>query len=297
MGYYRDSFQVAHLILAHNVPDHLFRLVERLRRPDAHIFIHVDAKSDISPYRIQFADYPDVHLIQKRTKANWGGFSLVQATLDSLIEIQASGKPFTYVNLLSGSDYPIKPIRDFHSMLTRSMGLSFFEYEIEGTSWWDEAQPRLRNYHWVDCQFPGKNGLQALVNRITPSRTPPGRMAIVGRSQWFTVYAGHVRHILDFVRNNPAYVRFFRYTWGPDEFFFQTILYNSPYRDQLINDNLRYIDWSTGQPSPRVLTIDDAQLLHSSDKWFARKFDPQISGPLLDEIDSWITTEKTPITG
>ena len=52
---------------------------------------------------------------------------------------------------------------------------------------------------------------------------------------------------------NPDYVRFFEHVFVPDELFFQTIIMNSPLRDTVENDDLRYLDWSR-EPAPAVFT-------------------------------------------
>jgi len=74
------------------------------------------------------------------------------------------------------------------------------------------------------------------------------------------------------LQKNKNVKRFFQFTWGSDEIIFQTILYNSIYREDMVNDNLRYIDWSAGQASPKTFTIEDAPTLLNSGKLFARKF-------------------------
>ncbi|RQP16427.1 MAG: glycosyl transferase, partial [Parapedobacter sp.] len=78
-----------------------------------------------------------------------------------------------------------------------------------------------------------------------------------------------------------------KYSWAPDEFFFQTMLYNSPYRENIINDNLRYINWNGGKSSPKILTTEDLTVLKASRKFFARKFNADIDYAVLDHLDEW----------
>jgi hypothetical protein len=66
---------------------------------------------------------------------------------------------------------------------------------------------------------------------------------------------------------------------------FQTILFASPFKSQMINDNMRYIDWSAGGASPKTLTIDDRTLIGNSGKFFARKFNQDTDSKILDWID------------
>ena len=79
-----------------------------------------------------------------------------------------------------------------------------------------------------------------------------------------------------------------KYTWGSDEFLIATIVMNSPFKDQVINNNLRCITWSDGIANPKVLTVSDLNLLKSSSKFYARKFDITIDTGILDEIDALI---------
>lgn len=59
----------------------------------------------------------------------------------------------------------------------------------------------------------------------------------------------------------------------PDYIYFQTILFNSPYLKNIINDNLRYIDWTYRRGSrPSYLDMSDYNKLITSNKIFARKF-------------------------
>jgi hypothetical protein len=114
----------------------------------------------------------------------------------------------------------------------------------------------------------------------------PNGLAPVGRSQWFTLPLEHVKYVVDYLTKNPAVKKFFSYTWGSDEIVFQTILFNSPFKNAMVNNNLRYIDWSEKKASPRVLTMQDAELLMQSDKLFARKFTLAVDATILDFIDN-----------
>ena len=63
------------------------------------------------------------------------------------------------------------------------------------------------------------------------------------------------------------------------------MIYNSDYRSDMVNDNLRYIDWSEGKPSPKTLTIEDADKLTNSGKLFGRKFNSKVDSKILDYLD------------
>jgi hypothetical protein len=55
-----------------------------------------------------------------------------------------------------------------------------------------------------------------------------------------------------------------------------------------VNDDLRYVDWSEGGPSPRVLTSYDLERMVRSSALFARKFDPRVDAAVIDALDAHI---------
>lgn len=279
------TVRVAHVILAHTNPEQVGRLVQALAHPSADVYIHVDKKARIEIFQSAVQRTPNCHFIRQRVDVKWGGYSMVQATLASFSEVKNTNRPYHFINLLSGADYPLRPMHQFHTFLLQNIGRSFFEYETEGSPWWEEAKFRFQRYHFPDIAIPGSYTSQKLINFLIPKRKKPKGMEVAGRSQWFTLSVEHLDEVLAYVKKTSDITRFFRYTWGSDEFFFQTILLNSKHRTRVINDNLRYIDWQERRPSPKTLTAADFTIIQSSGKFFARKFDTTASATLLDLID------------
>lgn len=262
---------VAHLILVHSKPGQLMRLVKKLAHSKAFFFIHVDAKTDILPFRKALEDVNGVYFVDKRVDIQWATYSMVEATVNGFEAIVASGLAIDYVNLLSGQDYPIQPVSKFHDFLQMNPGKAFMQcLDIETE--WTEAISRVRSYHLTHWSIPGKYKFQKALNLIMPRRKLPENLIPVGRSQWFTITLKHVVFIIKRLETNPAFSRFFSYSWAPDEIIFQTLLYNSTFRSDIVNDNLRYIDWSEGLKNPKMLTKEDLPSMMQSGCFFARKF-------------------------
>lgn len=276
--------KIAHLILTHQSPKQLQRLVSSLEHPEAYFFIHLDLKADLNAFKSPFK--PDrVVFIKDRVDVKWGTYSMVKATLNGFNEILSFPVDFDFVNLLSGQDYPLKSTSSFHNFLEQNKDFSFMHYWFIKTDWPD-VHSRIFEYHFDDFDFIGKFKIASVLNSLLPKRKLPYGLEPVGRSQWFTVNMVHLKYMMQYVENHPAYIKYFRLTWGCDEFFFQTILYNSIYKDQIVNNNLRYIDWSEGNDSPKTLELSDLESLKQSKDFFARKFDEIKSANLLKEIDS-----------
>ena len=279
--------RVAHLILAHKSPKQLGRLVKRLLHPYASVYIHLDRKVPIGPFKQALLEAGiDADFIPNRYRINWSAFSMVEATLNSFRYISTIGN-FDFVNLLSGEDYPLKSSAEFLTFLTNHWDKSFMEFQKSGDLWWEEAQARFKRYYLNDITWRGKYLLEEVVNQLTRPRKLPENIAIVGKSQWFTLSMSHLRYILENEKEVTYLKRFFRYSWAPDEFFFQTLLYNSPHRESIINNNLRYINWDEGKSSPKILTTVDLPVLEASGDFFARKFNLDVDSVVIDRIDEW----------
>ena len=65
--------------------------------------------------------------------------------------------------------------------------------------------------------------------------------------------------------------------------FFQTLILNSSFKDTVINETLREIQWN-GQSNPKVYTINDYEMLKQSTALFARKFDSDIDHEIIEKI-------------
>ena len=277
--------KLAHLILTHANPDQLNRLIGKLMYADAHFYVHVDLKTDIAPF-LPLAKNGNVTFISNRIRVHWGGFSIVQATINSFEEILKTGIAYDYINLLSGQDYPIKSNKKIHRFFSEQPG-KIFMHSLSVENEWTEAIPRIKKYHLANLNLPfGKYRAEQIINAILPERKLPKGIVAMGRSQWFTASREAITYIVEYVKKEPWVTKFFKYSWAADELFFQTILFNSPLKDKIVNDNLVYIDWSGGGASPKVLTMADAPILNASDKLFARKFNPDTDRAILDYIDS-----------
>jgi Core-2/I-Branching enzyme len=277
--------KLAHIILTHANPMQVQRLVARLQHEDSDFFIHVDQKTDIAPFKAAITS-PNVHFVENRQKVLWAGYSIVEATLAAFREIMACGKRYDYINLLSGQDYPIGSTARLHHYLAARPGCAFMHF-LSVEHEWQEAIPRVTRYHMVNFQFKGRYVVEKVINAVLPTRKMPNALVAVGRSQWFTLAPEFAQYILDFLDANPNVVRFFKWSWAPDEMIFQTVLFNSPLREKMVNDNLLYVDWSEKKASPKLLTIKDAIDITSSEKLFARKFDNRVDAEILDYLDKW----------
>ena len=77
----RASMRIAYLIIAHDQPDHLHRMVKALDCDGGGFYIHIDNKVELSAFRPEMLEKENVHFLRTRVDVQWMGFSLVEATL------------------------------------------------------------------------------------------------------------------------------------------------------------------------------------------------------------------------
>lgn len=273
--------------MAHKNPDQLERLVSAMQHPMFDLFIHLDKKCNIKDFEY-LANHDNVSFIQNRIECNWGGYSFVKAILNSVAEVLSSGNSYHFVNLMSGQDYPLKTNDELYTYLTDNLNKSFIAYERVDHGWWEHAVSRYRFYHFTDFKLMGRYVLQKITNKLMPRRKFPLDLTLYGstNSSWWTLSAEAAQYLIDFIKDNSKLKRFMRFTWGADEFLITTIIMNSPFKDSVINDNLRHIDWSSGGAHPKIFARNDWNDLANTNKYFARKFDIHIDKDILDLIDT-----------
>lgn len=286
--------RIAYLILAYHQPGHVADMIGLLDDADARFFVHVDDKVDIRPFR-ESIDSPRATFLEDRRTVNWGGWHMIQATLDLLQLARASGSAFDYYQLLSDSCYPIKS-RDETVRRIGGDGANFIAIKqvVDRTSpfhWW------INQYHWPDALLLRRYERHAwynlgrrLLSRLFPRRVPGGLTPYYG-SQWWCLSAACVDHILEFVDRHPDFVRFYRHTRIPDEMFFHTIVGNSAFAGSVWPPMLdqscaprHLIYWKDSRPV--VLQEAHCTVLLDSPACFARKFDAQRSAGLIGMLRS-----------
>ena len=114
--------KISYILLVHRNPTQVARLVSRLHAWSP-IFIHVDRRVPISPFqRALESSNPGGSLrFVKRHRCRWGQFGIVQATLEGINALIASGCDFDYAMLLCGQDYPIRSMNLIAEFLEQNL--------------------------------------------------------------------------------------------------------------------------------------------------------------------------------
>lgn len=287
----------AYLIMVHEYTLVLKRLIQLLDDENNGIYIHVDRNAaGIGEKELglmkSLAKKSEI-FIYRRYKVFWGTNSITNAEMFLLS--RAVGRAYDYYHILSGADLPIKSRQVIQDFFENNQGKEFIHFGTE--QYQRDIIERYKVYHFFSKQLGRKRDKKfwvsaetyslAIQRRLHIDRTQKRSFSFYGGSNWCSITKAFALYV---VENIHQYQKAFYYSQISDEAVWQTIVMDSPYRNNLYDgefDNdydacMRYIDWERG--APYVFRMEDLDALMASECLFARKFDEKIDQEIIEAI-------------
>jgi hypothetical protein len=297
---------VVFLITTYRLPEQAARLANLLASvTGATVLIHHDAAATDESYRVLrrgVEGHANIVFLHRRN-FKYATFDHVQVTLDGMRYVVDANLDFTHFVVLTGQCYPIKPVvrmrRWFDERAAASIaGATAFPHPTWPDGGYNRVNVRVYQYRadslpgFVRRALPQRAGWIALPKPSLIRHRLGGRAEttiprdvgeLYGGSSYIAVARAHVRFVLE---NAQPYEKFFRRSYIPDELFFQTMLMNSPFANEVVDEPLHLVDFTTlGGMHPRVMTSEDLELMAESPALFVRKVDSSVDPRVLDRID------------
>jgi hypothetical protein len=279
----------AYLILAHKNPQQLSRLVRALMYDDVYIIIHIDKKVRPDEFS-NLLPVSDNVIFSRQKQVSWGGFGMIEATLEMMRTMYACNIQPDYVHLISGQDFPLQPYGEILRFFRENRGKNFLEAHTIPSPRLSELGLNRIQYKWfvedegcpraaqlVDIQRQ-RNMIRSFFDDIQP----------YNGSQWWSLTGDCVQWLYQTCRPGNRLYDFYKYTFCPDEMLFHTMLLNSEWKDSITDNNLRCINWNTGPEYPKIWRRGDFDSLTASGKLFARKFDDTVDNAVLDKLEVYM---------
>ncbi|MDR1592380.1 MAG: beta-1,6-N-acetylglucosaminyltransferase [Prevotellaceae bacterium] len=257
---------------------------------DFDFYIHIDKKCRENH---DFLLHDERVHVYKRFKVFWGGLNHCKAILLLMSEAVLKSN-CDYFHLITGSDFPVKPLSEFKRFFEQNAGGNFMEiFKIPRQNWGSDGGMRRLRLYWfgVDqCDMRRKFGgqFQRYSGKIQRKILHIERKfnffdgKIWGGGTYWSLTRKAVETALNYLKENPDYLKRFYFTAIPEEILLPNILMHHP-QVNITNNSLRYIDWSNPL-KPKILTECDFDGIKKSDCFFARKFDKTKSKKLMDII-------------
>ena len=287
----------AYLIMAHNEPYILERLLKLIDDERNDIYLHIDKKwknfdfeyfkNIIKKSKVYFT---------KRLDVKWGSYKQIQCEL-LLFDIASRYEKYAYYHLLSGVDLPLVTQNVIHDYFDNNQGKEFVIFDdhqkigtssLERVKFYHFLVPWARSENKIKKAFFGKFHFWSirLQKKLKINRVKQYNLDFRKGANWISITDNFVRYILN---QKKIIKKLFKHSFCADELFVQTLLYNSDFYKNIIsnkNDDYnsikRFIDWDRGQPY--TFKLEDYDLLMNSGCFFARKFSTKVDKSIVDKI-------------
>lgn len=277
-----NKVKMAFLLLAHKCPEQVNLFINQLLNyGDCDIYVHIDKKNPdllkalVKSPRVFVCSVFDVR---------WGSFEIVQAAIELMKMAVNSGKKYTHMYLGSGQDLLVrKGLYEFLEKNPQKIYLRI-EREVKNT---DRASARYRvcwphklmirndlhpyRFIRIIIQLLCKSGIVINKNCKTLKR----KVRFFEGRTWFIAPAEVINYIIEYIDKNPDYVEFWKDSLASDLMFFQTIIMNSSFSNN-VEDELMYVNFGKSfgtMNHPLTVTLDQVDKIKEGEYYCARKFE------------------------
>lgn len=276
--------KIVYYLMTHKNECQIKRLIERLLTgSNSFILIHHDYSKGM-PLAIQKT--ANVQVIKNYVPVKYGHISISQAMLRGIQWLEEESLDFDWLLMLSGQDYPVRPIHQIEAFIENTSYDAFIGYErihenpvLHGRYFHTLC---MRRYFYKRIKIPGIKNI--FIKRRHPYQE--GLHCYAG-SQWLNLS----RKAVEFIWSNKDLTRqlfeYLKKASCPEETLFQTVVVNQSGL-KIANNDKRYIVWREDAEHPEVLCLDHLAEILESDAWFARKVDDTTCPELLDRLDEVI---------
>lgn len=293
----------AYIILVHQNPKQLDKLIQLLQGKHTVFFIHLDNKVDIASFKYLEGD--KVFFVNNRVVCHWGGFSLVKATYNALTEAHTFLKKQSITSyhclLISGQDLPLKSPRNIDQFLNNNKETSFFYYwQLPYDNWWDGGMFRVTKLYLFNVRTYKKlnERVQKIIIFFGLKRYLPlnrlkaidKEFKVYGSSQWFVINHDALNALMKHKNIYNKLVKAFRFSFAPDELFFISFYKYIQENERLHIENkaTTHVVFEGADPNPKFLEVKDLQSPFENHTLFARKFDKKINIEAIQTVEKRI---------
>ena len=250
---------------------------------DFEIFIHLDKKCHEKNNELFSKEH--VH-VSRHYNVEWGDYKHLEAIV-TLMRSSFGHTDLEYFHLITGSDWPCLPLKDFKEFCGTHRNNNFVEhFPLPHADWGSEGGLNRIQYWWIRPNTHRSTGAW-LTRRVISLQRKMGIKRsfnyfggnLYGGGTYWSVSREAVGVALEYMEHHPDYLRRFRWTSIAEEICLPTLWLNSGL--SFVNDYKRYIDWGPDGANPQVLTEKDYDKITASGALFARKMESGVSDDLI----------------
>ena len=288
------------MIMAHKNVEHLCRIIGYFNR-QCEVFIHVDKKTRFSLHEKEMLKrMGQIRFFSQKYEVNWGGTSVLECEM-FLMRKALEQSDADYFHLLSGQDYPVRPLSEFLDFFEQNDGKEFIQYsQLPHPHWEDGTYRRLQYYYPYDLASDKekprewvREQVKQQVIRGLKRPIPDEFDHLYGGSQWFSITRKAVKMLLEYTRDHPSLYQRMWMTFAPEECYVATVLVNLLNKDSIQSTNFRFIHWHFENGNrPANLGKEHFHYLLEKECFFARKMESPYCEDLLPYVDKYLLADS-----
>lgn len=314
------------MIMCHKNLDQVLLLAKKLITSESDVVIHIDSfvsDSEVNAFMQLSKDIPNLYITDKRIHGVLDRRSLVDIVFIMINYVKSKGLCYKYYCLLSGQDYPIKPIDKINKELSKCYPEPFIDCTPYDKNNWIYHKflftPTLLKFHQlISDEFSPKNPIRKILRlseiiikklcsllKITSyDKLTKNGIALYGGSAWWILPDIAIEYIWNEYSIATETVNYLLSTYTPEETFFQIMVMMSPVRNSVAINPPDKVDqncktWAyfsdVDKPfkgHPYVFTVKEFEKIKYSRFWFARKFDMKTDAEIIGLIDQQLLNGK-----
>ncbi len=283
------------IILAHKDIPLLCKIIQYFDR-ECDIFVHIDKKAKIIDTDLKkISELKNIKKISRKYSIHWGGFSILKAEL-YLLNLVLRTSDANYIHLISGQDYPVKPLHEFLDFFQNANEKNYLSVQKMS---FKEVTNRLlyfQPYDWVERNTHGRNFIKKIVRFQKKMKLQRGACDLFATmyhgSQWFSITRATTNFILNYTKEHPTFYKRMKFTFAPEECYINTLLMHFK-SNECVDSNFRYIRWMyENGNNPANLTINHLGEIIESGAFFARKMEHPYCDILISAIDKYLLKKE-----
>lgn len=306
--------KIAYLILVHKDPHQIQRLIDGIK-DSGDFYIHVDKKKDVKPFLKLLAKRENVHFIRRRIGVTWAGWSMVEGYMRLMEEAYQSPKGYDRFVLLTGQDYPLMTSKEIIKEFENHPDTEYImAYNIVTSTVETDKNKVIRRWY-LDNPFKTRflqRAYQSIMYRLITKNFVRKEVKVCLNGKWVDPYFGQMlsaftrdgaKLLIDTHQKDKKFNKRMKRAFAPVEIYWQTIIFNSPLRNNTIQNGAEHeitehfgwapLHYHTYDVDTSVYQEEDFDTLKNCGYMFCRKVVPGVSNSLMDKIDGWRNEKET----
>lgn len=248
-------------------------------------YVHVDKKSAITPEQIvQLNALKNVRAVQTY-KVNWGSVYHLHALID-LCRMALDDSRVTHLHLISAQDFPTVSAEEFERMFAEDDRIHM---QYIRTAEYAELAHRYEHFHFMhllnyrDMSESAQNWV-GRIDRWQEMLHIRRRLNVPYKGLvWLSLPRAAAEHAVN-AKENKALLRRLKYTYIPEEFYFQNAFAGTAFEKKITGRELRFSIWDEPERgTPALLDEGDLARVDASGCVFCRKV--KTGTPLYETLE------------